>query len=185
MPGSKKGCIPENTCENHVELCGAKAENGSSNLKIGGYLASTPWDTIFLARIGGAVDGPVFWGGNTEISDAVRHALRMTPLAPTNTEPYLSDCLQGRMGPRLNQIWCCLEGNVRRLRMLCPLLPLQVPKRLLSLGTKEGQKGEWVVDTGALQDTTRHLAKQTKQGRGTAVPGQRARSGRSPHYNYG
>ena len=44
------------------------------NLKLGGYLAYTPRDTLLLALVGGGVDGPVFCVVN-KIFAAVQHAV--------------------------------------------------------------------------------------------------------------
>ena len=40
------------TCCKAVESRKPKAKNGFLNLKIGGYLAYTPWDTLLLALVG-------------------------------------------------------------------------------------------------------------------------------------
>ena len=42
------GLVAKN-CDKTMELCKTKAKNGFINLKIEGYLAYTPWDTLLLA----------------------------------------------------------------------------------------------------------------------------------------
>ena len=43
-----------------MELCKNEAKTVSSNFKIGGCLAYTPWNTLLLAHVGGGVD-PFFF----------------------------------------------------------------------------------------------------------------------------
>ena len=51
-----------------------RRENGFVHLKLGGHLASIPWDTLLSALVGGGVDGPAFCVVY-KTSDAVRHAV--------------------------------------------------------------------------------------------------------------
>ena len=41
-----------------MELFKTKAKHGFINLKIGGYLAYTSWDTLLLALVGGGLNPP-------------------------------------------------------------------------------------------------------------------------------
>ena len=45
------GLVAQHTCKT-MGVCNAKAKIRFSNLKMGGYLAHTPWDTLFLAPVG-------------------------------------------------------------------------------------------------------------------------------------
>ena len=73
--------VAKNTCKT-MKLCKTKAKNVLSNLKVGGYLAYTPWDTLLLALVGRGVDRPVFFCINDKILNAVLRPVRIAPLRP-------------------------------------------------------------------------------------------------------
>ena len=43
--------VTRKTCQT-TELCTTKARNGFSNLRMGGFIAYNPWDTLLLALVG-------------------------------------------------------------------------------------------------------------------------------------